>query len=141
MGLGVVLLAPDGERREHSALAPGHGCNNESELHALCLAIELAVAAGARRLILRGDSDLAVRYVTGVDSTAVVRLLPLIARAREGLDAIRRRAPAVAAAPSQCRRRPPFASGAGAGCRRHAQACPAASPVSRRCGKAAVFRL
>jgi ribonuclease HI len=85
MGLGVVLLAPDGERREHSALAPGHGCNNESELHALCLAIELAVAAGARRLILRGDSDLAVRYVTGVDSTAVVRLLPLIARAREGL--------------------------------------------------------
>ena len=85
MGLGVVLVAPDGERREHSALAPGHGCNNESELHALCLAIELAVAAGARRLILRGDSDLAVRYVTGVDSTAVVRLLPLIARAREGL--------------------------------------------------------
>ncbi len=85
MGLGVVLLAPDGERREHSALAPGHGCNNESELHALCLAIELAVAAGARRLILRGDSDLAVRYVTGVDSTAVARLLPLIARAREGL--------------------------------------------------------
>lgn len=85
MGLGVVLLAPDGERREHFALAPGHGCNNESELHALCLAIELAVAAGARRLILRGDSDLAVRYVTGVDSTAVVRLLPLIARAREGL--------------------------------------------------------
>ncbi|MBK8758960.1 MAG: ribonuclease HI family protein [Sulfuritalea sp.] len=85
MGLGVVLLAPDGERREHSALAPGHGCNNESELHALCLAIELAVAAGARRLILRGDSDLAVRYVTGVDSTAVARLLPLIARARVGL--------------------------------------------------------
>jgi ribonuclease HI len=85
MGLGVVLLAPDGERREHSALAPGHGCNNESELHALCLAIELAVAAGARRLILRGDSDPAVRYVTGVDSTAVARLLPLIARAREGL--------------------------------------------------------
>ena len=85
MGLGVVLVAPDGERREHSALAPGHGCNNESELHALCLAIELAVAAGARRLILRGDSDLAVRYVTGVDSTAVARLLPLIARAREGL--------------------------------------------------------
>ena len=85
MGLGVVLLAPDGERREHSALAPGHGCNNESELHALCLAIELASAAGALRLILRGDSDLAVRYVTGVDSTAVARLRPLIARAREGL--------------------------------------------------------
>lgn len=85
MGLGVVLVAPDGERREHSALAPGHGCNNESELHALCLAIELASEAGARRLILRGDSDLAVRYVTGVDSTAVARLLPLIALAREGL--------------------------------------------------------
>ena len=46
MGLGVVLLSPDGARREQSGLAPGHGCNNEAELHALCLALDLALAAG-----------------------------------------------------------------------------------------------
>lgn len=85
MGLGVVLLAPDGTRSEKSALAAGHGCNNEAELHALCLAIAMARAAGARRIELRGDSDVAVRYVTGAGATAVARLLPLIARARQGL--------------------------------------------------------
>ncbi len=85
MGLGVVLLSPDGARREQSGLAPGHGCNNEAELHALCLALDLALAAGSRQILVHGDSDVAVRYVTGVDSTAVARLRPLIARAREGL--------------------------------------------------------
>ena len=107
MGLGVVLLAPDGERREHSALAPGHGCNNESELHALCLAIELAVAAGARRLILRGDSDLAVRYVTGADSTAVARLLWLPRHRNADADRLSRQALGLAAGvtPKPARRR------------------------------------
>jgi ribonuclease HI len=81
----ACFLSPDGERREHSALAPGHGCNNEAELHALCLAIDLAVAAGRAPIICAATAIVAVRYVTGVDSTAVARLLPLIARAREGL--------------------------------------------------------
>ncbi len=85
MGLGVLLLSPTGDRREQSCLAQGHGCNNEAELHALCLALDLALAAGSRQILLYGDSDVAVRYVTGVGSTAVARLLPLIARASEGL--------------------------------------------------------
>lgn len=83
MGLGVRLVGPDGSCSEKSSLAPGHGCNNEAELHALCLALELAAAAGARRLLLRGDSKVAVSYVTGAASTGIARLLPLIARARE----------------------------------------------------------
>ena len=80
-----MLLSPDGERSERSVLAGGYGCNNEAELHALSLAIDMALVAGARRIELRGDSDVAVRYVTGVASTWVARLLPLIAKAREGL--------------------------------------------------------
>ena len=85
MGLGVVLLSPTGERSERATLASGHGCNNEAELHALCLALELALAAGARKLLLRGDSDVTVRYVTGAGHTSVTRLLPLILQAREGM--------------------------------------------------------
>ncbi len=85
MGLGVVLLSPAGERSEQSGMAPGHGCNNEAELHALYLALDLALAAGARHILLCGDSDVAVRYVTGADRTGVARLLPLIARAQAAM--------------------------------------------------------
>jgi ribonuclease HI len=85
MGLGILLLAPDGTRTEHSSIAAGTGCNNEAELHALCAALDLAFAAGARELLLRGDSDVALRYVRGPDSTGIARLLVLIESARDRL--------------------------------------------------------
>lgn len=61
------------------------GCNNEAELHALCVALDMAAAAGARRLLLRGDSDVALRYVRGPDSTQIARLCLLVVAARERL--------------------------------------------------------
>jgi ribonuclease HI len=85
MGLGIVLLAPDGRRTEHSSIGAGTGCNNEAELHALCAALDMAFAAGARELVLRGDSDVALRYVRGPDSTGIARLLVLIESARDRL--------------------------------------------------------
>lgn len=85
MGLGVVLHSPTGIISEVSEIAAGTGCNNEAELHSMCLALALARAAGASHLILRGDSDVAVRYATGAGKTTVARLLPLIARAREAM--------------------------------------------------------
>lgn len=78
-----MLLAPDGRRSEKSLLLNSSGCNNEAELHALRIALEMAAAAGARRLLLRGDSDVALRYVRGPDGTQVARLTVLIDRARE----------------------------------------------------------
>jgi ribonuclease HI len=83
IGIGVVLVAPDGRHMEHSSLTGGHGCNNEAELHALCAALDMARSAGARRLRLHGDSDVALRYVRGPDSTRIERLLLLVTRARE----------------------------------------------------------
>ena len=85
MGLGIVLLAPDGTRTEHSSIAAGTGCNNEAELRALRAALDLAFTAGARALLLRGDSDVALRYVRGPDRTGIARLQVLIERARERL--------------------------------------------------------
>lgn len=76
-------MSPAGIRYEKSALTGGSGCNNEAELHALCLALDIAFAAGARRLALRGDSDVAVRYVRGPESTRIARLVVLVAQARE----------------------------------------------------------
>jgi ribonuclease HI len=85
IGIGVALVAPDGRREEKSVLLNVSGCNNEAELHALCAALEMAAAAGARRLLLRGDSDVALRYVRGPDSTQIVRLCLLVAAARDAL--------------------------------------------------------
>ena len=85
IGIGVVLLAPDGRREEKSDLLNCSGCNNEAELHALCAALDMAAAAGARKLLLRGDSDVALRYVRGPDSTQIARLCLLVAAARERL--------------------------------------------------------
>jgi ribonuclease HI len=78
----VVLVAPDGRREEKSVLLNVSGCNNEAELHALCAALDMTAAAGARRLLLRGDSDVALRYVRGPDTTQVVRQLLWIPRHR-----------------------------------------------------------
>ena len=85
IGIGVLLMAPDGRCNEKSLLLNVSGCNNEAELHALCAALEMAAAAGARHLLLRGDSEVAIRYVRGPDSTQIARLQVLVARARDWL--------------------------------------------------------
>ncbi|MFA4970681.1 MAG: ribonuclease HI family protein, partial [Sulfuritalea sp.] len=85
IGIGILLLAPDGQRSEESRLLTVSGCNNEAELHALCAALEMAAKAGARRLVLRGDGDVALRYVRGPESTQIARLQGLVADARESL--------------------------------------------------------
>ena len=45
----------------------------------------MAAAAGAHKLLLRGDSDVALRYVRGPDTTQTTRLCLLVAKARERL--------------------------------------------------------
>lgn len=80
-----MLLSPQGQRSEKSLLSAFHGCNNEAELHALCAALEMAAAAGARRLHLHGDSDVAISYVRGPRCTQVERLQRLVATARTAL--------------------------------------------------------
>jgi ribonuclease HI len=85
MGLGIVLMAPDGERHEQSLRLADHGCNNEAELLALCALFELATLHRARRLTIHSDSDLVVSYVNGTGSTAIQRLQNLVARAQAWL--------------------------------------------------------
>lgn len=82
IGIGIVLMTPDGQRHEQSFVPRESGCNNEAELLALCAVLTLAHEAGARRLQVQGDSNIAVRYVNGQDKTAINRLLILIQRAQ-----------------------------------------------------------
>ena len=83
IGIGAVLLAPDAHRFEKSERLSGNGCNNEAELQALCALLEMAFAAGARHLQVRGDSDVTIRYVNGPEATAIEPLLTLVLRARQ----------------------------------------------------------
>ncbi|MBR0565915.1 ribonuclease HI family protein [Azoarcus sp. L1K30] len=74
LGIGVVLQSPDGQRQEISRRGAGNGCSNEAEMQALCAALALSHAAGATRLVLRGDSDFAVRHGVGSTRTVAPRL-------------------------------------------------------------------
>ena len=79
IGIGLLLVAPDGTQQALSR-APGRsGCNNEAELRAILLALEHAEAAGARRLTIHSDSRFAVDCLTGRDATQVPRLAELLA--------------------------------------------------------------
>lgn len=83
IGLGAVLLAPDGRRFEHARIAADSGCNNEAELLALCELLELAHSEGARHLAVCGDSDFVVAHLLGANTTQVVRFAAPLARARQ----------------------------------------------------------
>ena len=85
IGIGVVLISPGGNRTEKCAPVLCGGCNNEAELHAMNAALALAHREGAKRIILRGDSDMAIRHVLGMDHTEIPRFIPLIAQAQEWL--------------------------------------------------------
>lgn len=81
----MLLVSPEGHRSETSRLMPCTGCNNEAELHALCLALDLSHDAGASHLVLRGDSTVGLDYASGSDTTTIERLLVLARRARDSL--------------------------------------------------------
>ena len=63
MGLGVVLQSPCGAQQSWSVRAEGRGCNNEAELRAILLALQMAIEAGAPRLHLFTDSRIAADHL------------------------------------------------------------------------------
>jgi ribonuclease HI len=82
IGVGAVLVAPDGTRHTVSRKSEHTGCNNEAEIRALIAALEHAHSLGARNLHVQCDSDVVVQHVVGGKHTEVARLAPLFAEAR-----------------------------------------------------------
>lgn len=78
LGLGALLLSPEGRRIELSLAGSRHGCSNEAELEALGAALDRAHAEGACRLTVTGDSDFVVRHLRGERQTGVEPLRRLI---------------------------------------------------------------
>lgn len=77
MGLGAVLVAPDGTRHALSMATDARGCNNEAEVRALMAALRDAQARGATALLIYSDSSLLVEQLGSAGAAPVVRLAGL----------------------------------------------------------------
>jgi ribonuclease HI len=77
MGLGAVLVAPDGTRHVLSMATDARGCNNEAEARALMLALREAQARGATTLQIHSDSSLLVAQLGAGGAPPVLRLAAL----------------------------------------------------------------
>ncbi|MDI1339006.1 ribonuclease HI family protein [Polaromonas sp.] len=82
MGLGAVLVAPDGTRHLLSMATDARGCNNEAEARALMAALRDAQARGATALQIYSDSSLLVAQLGARDEPPVLRLAALYEEAQ-----------------------------------------------------------
>lgn len=78
IGVGVLLVAPDGTCHEISRPLGRHGCNNEAELLAISQTLTLAAEAGARHLTVCSDSRMAIDHLLGRERTHIPRLVALL---------------------------------------------------------------
>jgi ribonuclease HI len=82
-GIGVVIRAADGTPLLTLGRYIGKATNNVAEYTALVTAIEQAKKLGARRIRIRGDSELVIRQMTGVYRVKHPDLIPLHRRAKD----------------------------------------------------------
>lgn len=77
IGLGVLLIAPDGTRHTLSLAPQLQGCNNEAELRALMAALQELQARGARALRVHCDNSVVVEQITDPNAKPIARLADL----------------------------------------------------------------
>jgi ribonuclease HI len=85
-GIGVVIRAQDGTPLVTLGRYIGKATNNIAEYRALITAMEEAKKLGAKRIKIRGDSELVVRQMTGVYRVRHPDLIPLHRQAKELLE-------------------------------------------------------
>lgn len=90
MGLGAVIMAPDGTRHTLSQAGTGKGCNNEAELLALMAALSELKARGATALRAYSDNSVLVAQLGPDSSKPIVRLADLFSQARTMLSSFDR---------------------------------------------------
>jgi ribonuclease HI len=82
-GIGVVVRAADGTALVTLGRFIGKATNNVAEYRALITAMEEAKKLGAKKVKIRGDSELVVRQMTGVYRVKHPDLVPLYKEAKE----------------------------------------------------------
>jgi ribonuclease HI len=82
-GIGVVVRAADGTPLVTLGRYIGKATNNVAEYRALITAMEEAKKLGAKKIKIRGDSELVVRQMNGVYRVKHPDLIPLHREAKE----------------------------------------------------------
>ena len=82
-GIGVVLLAQDNTPLVTIGRFIGRATNNVAEYKALIAGLEEAKKLGAKKVIVRGDSELIVRQMNGQYRVKNADLRPLYERAQD----------------------------------------------------------
>ena len=90
MGLGALIVSPDGTQHALSQVADGRGCNNEAEVRALMLALGFLQSLGASGVQVHCDNSIVVDQLTRSDAPSLVRLAPLFDEARSLLGVFKR---------------------------------------------------
>jgi ribonuclease HI len=78
--IGIVVYDGEGREVHRESRRVGHGTNNEAEYRAAIAALEAALGLGATQVVLRMDSELVVRQLTGRYRVRNPRLAPLFNR-------------------------------------------------------------
>ena len=79
---GVIISDADGEELLRRARRLGVATNNAAEYHGVIFALELAQTLGASELVLKLDSELVVKQLSGEYRIKHASLKPLAERAR-----------------------------------------------------------
>ena len=82
-GAGAWITTPDGTTVAEVAEGLGETTNNVAEYTAAILGLERAAELGARRVLLRSDSQLLINQLTGQYRVKTPHLLPLHRRLRQ----------------------------------------------------------
>ena len=86
MGLGAVIIEPDGARHTLSQATGRKGCNNEAELRALMAALGELRRRGATALLAHCDNSILVEQLGAPGAKPIARLAVLFDEARDLLE-------------------------------------------------------
>ncbi|KAL0398231.1 UNVERIFIED_CONTAM: Transposon Ty3-G Gag-Pol polyprotein [Sesamum radiatum] len=85
-GAGVVLESPQGDKLEYAIKLEYPSSNNEAEYEALLAGGELALAAGAKKIVIYSDSQLVVNQVRGSYEARDEKMAQYFVKAKNLLD-------------------------------------------------------
>ncbi|KAL0427869.1 UNVERIFIED_CONTAM: hypothetical protein Slati_2961700 [Sesamum latifolium] len=85
-GAGIVLESHEGEKLEYAIKLEFSASNNEAEYEALLAGGELALAVGAKKIIVYSDSQLVVNQIQGSYEARGEKMAKYLLKAKELFD-------------------------------------------------------
>ncbi|KAL0411633.1 UNVERIFIED_CONTAM: Ribonuclease HI [Sesamum latifolium] len=85
-GAGIVLESPQGDKLEYTTKLEFPASNNEAEYEALLAGGELALAVGAKKIVVYSDSQLVVNQIQGSYEARGEKIAKYLLKAKELFD-------------------------------------------------------